>query len=115
MIVRQKKCCGGRSASSAVRPSCIECVEKHAGAAYVLLAETRDGYAHRLRAVGHLHEAEDESQEWPALHAFIREARKSYQAAEVMPDWARLQELITAVRAMESRRLTAGRRHPESI
>ncbi len=115
MIVRQKGCCGGKSTSAAVRPSCIECVEKHVGAAYVLLAETRDGYAHRLRAVGHLHEAEDESQEWPGLHVFIREARKTYQADEAMPDWARLQDLILEIRAMESRRMTMGRRHPGSI
>lgn len=47
------------------RTSCLECIEKHLGAAYVLLTETRDGYAHRLRAIGHLHEAEDESQEFP--------------------------------------------------
>lgn len=45
------------------RPSCLECVEKHLGAAWVLLAEYRDGYPHRLRAIGHLHEAEDESQD----------------------------------------------------
>jgi hypothetical protein len=24
--------------------------------------------SHRLRAIGHLHEAEDESQQWPDLH-----------------------------------------------
>ncbi|MBP8954792.1 MAG: hypothetical protein KBI47_20550 [Armatimonadetes bacterium] len=62
----------------------------HLGAAYVLLAETLDGYAHRLRAIGHLHEAEDESQEWPELHAAIREARKAYQTDGTMPDWESL-------------------------
>ena len=40
------------------RPSCIDCVEKHLGAALVLLTETREGYAYRLRAIGHLFEAE---------------------------------------------------------
>jgi len=34
--------------------------------------------AHRLRDVSHLHEAEDESQEWRDLHAAIRDARKAY-------------------------------------
>ena len=69
------------------RPSCIECVEKHLGAACVLLGEVREGYAHRLRAIGHLFEAEDESQEWPKLHAAIRTARKAYQAGGTMSDW----------------------------
>jgi len=80
------------------RPSCIECVEKHLGAAYVLLTEAREGYAYRLRAVGHLFEAEDESQEWPDLHAAIRQARKAYQADGTMPDWNTLEALIDQVR-----------------
>ena len=69
------------------RPSCIECVEKHLGAALVLLTETREGYAYRLRAIGHLFEAEDESQAWPELHAAIRAARKAFQADGTLPDW----------------------------
>ena len=78
------------------RPSCAACVEKHLGAAYVLLAELNDlpdarraeppNLSRRLRAIGHLFEAEDESQEWPGLHAAIREARKGYQAANSLPD-----------------------------
>lgn len=80
------------------RPSCIECVEKHLGAAYVLLTEAREGYAYRLRAIGHLFEAEDESQEWPNLHAAIRAARKAYQADGTMPDWPALEGLILEVR-----------------
>ena len=79
------------------RPSCIECVEKHLGAAMVLLSELNDlpddevarrqGFSRRLRAIGHLFEAEDESQEWPELHAAIRAARRAYQADGTMPDW----------------------------
>jgi hypothetical protein len=80
------------------RPSCLECVEKHLGAACVLLAETQDGYAYRLRAVGHLHEAEDESQQWPALHEAVRTARKAYQTQGAMPDWQKLQEQIEEAR-----------------
>jgi len=68
-------------------------VEKHLGAAWVLLAEYRDGYPHRLRAIGHLHEAEDESQEWPELHRAIREARKAYQQNGTMPEFEVLAEL----------------------
>jgi len=80
------------------RPSCIKCCEKHLGAAYVLLTEVRHSYAHRLRTIGHLFEAEDESQEWPELHAAIRQARKHYQAAEEMPDWNTLQGMVPEVR-----------------
>jgi len=71
----------------------------HLGAALVLLTETREGYAYRLRAIGHLFEAEDESQEWPQLHAVIREARKRYQAGEEMPDWEMLGQQVAVLRA----------------
>lgn len=80
------------------RLSCLECVEKHLGAAYVLLTETRSGYAHRLRAVGHLHEAEDESQAWGSLNQAIRAARRAFQVMGLIPDWARLQGLVEAAR-----------------
>jgi len=98
-----KRCgCKARNAavqaSAPTRPSCLECVEKHLGAACVLLAETADGYAHRLRAIGHLHEAEDESQEWPALHTAIRAARKTYQTEGTIPDWDALGKLVQEVR-----------------
>jgi len=93
-----------RRACTPTRPSCIECVEKHLGAAYVLLTEVRDGYAHRLRAIGHLFEAEDESQEWPELHAAIRDARRRYQAAGEMPDWEGLESMLSKllIRVKES-------------
>jgi len=84
------------------RASCVECVEKHLGAAYVLLTETRDGYAHRLRAVGHLHEAEDESQEWPELHNAIRAARKAYQINGTMPDWESLAGTMARTTAVKT-------------
>jgi len=76
------------------RPSCIECIEKHLGAACVLMSECRDGYPYRLRIIGHLHEAEDESQQWPELHAAIRQARKEYQAGGVMPGWEALDSML---------------------
>jgi hypothetical protein len=65
-------------------------VQKHLGAAWVLLAEHRDGYPQRLRAIGHLHEAEDESQAWPELHNAIRDARKAYQRRSHVPDFVAL-------------------------
>jgi hypothetical protein len=104
-LIPKAKKCGNcpplvvpRRSYTPTRPSCIECVEKHLGAAYVLLTEAREGYAYRLRAVGHLFEAEDESQEWPELHAAIRDARTRFQAVGEMPDWQALDEILAAVR-----------------
>jgi excisionase family DNA binding protein len=64
------------------------------------IAEHRDGYPHRLRAIGHLHEAEDESQAWPKLHDAIRAARKAYQQTAAMPDFAALAEGVAARRPL---------------
>jgi hypothetical protein len=82
------------------RDSCIECVEKHLGSAAVLITETRNGYPHRMLAIGHLHEAEDESQHWPALHEAIRMARKRYQQTDIVPDFAALSTLAAGARGM---------------
>lgn len=76
------------------RRSCRECVEKHLGAARVLLSEVENYPDHRLLVIGHLHEAEDESREWPMLHEAIRQARKAYQTEGTIPDWKRLYALI---------------------
>ena len=104
-LIPKAKKCGNcpplivpRRSYTPTRPSCIECVEKHLGAAYVLLTEAREGYAYRLRAVGHLFEAEDEAQEWPELHAAIRDARTRYQTGEQMPDWNDLDGKLGRVR-----------------
>jgi hypothetical protein len=83
----------------ATRPSCMECVTKHLGAAWVLISEHQNGYPHRLLAIGHLHEAEEESQNWPELHAAIREARKAYQRAGVMPDFTALATKVASLQA----------------
>ena len=48
--------------------------------------------------MGHLFEAEDEAQEWPELHAAIRDARTRYQAGDEMPDWQALGGMLAAVR-----------------
>jgi hypothetical protein len=84
-------------APSITRESCIECVEKHLGAALVMLSEIRAGYDYRLRVIGHLHEAEDESQAWPALHDAIRNARKTYQHTGSAPNFDTLAQLTQAV------------------
>ena len=54
----------------------------------VLLSETKNGYPHYLLAVGHLHEAEEESRDaWPDLAASIRTPRKELQTTGTVPDW----------------------------
>lgn len=86
----------GNTHAASARPSCIECVEKHLGAAWVLLDECHDGYPHRLLVIGHLHEAEDESRVWPQLHEAIRSARKLYQQEGAVPDFELLTDLLEA-------------------
>jgi hypothetical protein len=95
---RRRGGCGERPASGG-RTSCIECVEKHIGAAMVMIDEVADGYdAHRLRAVGHLHEAADESRAWPELHDNLRAARRAYQADGAVPDWDALAAMAARIR-----------------
>lgn len=83
--------CGDKKAKPRIghpRKSCRECVEKHIGAAMVILGEAAKGYDHHLLAVGHLHEAEEESaREWPALSVRIRAARKGLQSSNRNPEW----------------------------
>ena len=95
--IRISKSCGcrlnareKREQNPTVRVSCLECVEKHLGAAAVILSEIHNGYEYRLRFVGHLHEAEEESQEFSTLHEMIRQARKAYQLNETVPNWESL-------------------------
>ena len=54
--------------------------------------------AHRVRAIGHLHEADGESQEFPDLHVAIRAVSKSYQTDGKMPEWEALAQAAEAVR-----------------
>ena len=56
-------------------------------------------YPHRLRAIGHLVEAEDESQEWPELHGAIRDARQVFQHTGAMPDFTEIAALVHGVHA----------------
>jgi hypothetical protein len=79
------------------RQSCIECVEKHIGAAFVIASEIHDGYAYRLRLIGHLHEAEDESQQYLELHNLIRQTRKEYQKNNTIPNWELLAQKISEI------------------
>jgi len=78
---------------------------KHLASVLVPLTETRERYAYRPRNIGHLFEAEDESQEWPQLHAAIREAWKADQADGAVPNWETL-----AARTHERRARSCPRR-----
>ncbi len=50
-------------------------------------------YSHRRRTIGHLHEAEEESQKWRALRA----ARTAYLVDACIPDWEALAHAAEAV------------------
>ena len=103
-LIQVTKRCGCRRNSrdeqelNPPRPSCIECVEKHVGAAEVLLSEIFNGYQYHFRFIGHLHEAEEESQEWPDLHELLRRTRIEYQKNGRSPDWPVLHQHIVEIR-----------------
>jgi hypothetical protein len=84
------------------RESCIECVEKHIGSAMILLAEIQNGYSYRVRLIGHLHEAEDESRSWTTLHNMIRDARKQFQKNSTPPNWDLISnEILRIINSLE--------------
>ncbi len=56
---------------------------------------------HRLRAIGQVHEAEDESQQWPDLHTAIRDARRAYDTDGTIVDWGSLEPPAGDVRQPE--------------
>lgn len=80
------------------RNSCIECVEKHIGAAWVLASEYQNGYPYHTLIVGHLHEAEEESKQWPHLNSMIRDSRKEFQSMGRIPDFQLLSLKIKEIR-----------------
>jgi hypothetical protein len=102
MVVQKLRSCRckktSRNHEPISRPGCLECVEKHLGAAMVILSEIHAGYTYHLRLIGHLHEAEEESQEWDALFRLIRQARKAYQTQQVIPDWTHIANELANVK-----------------
>lgn len=97
-------CCGGEVAERKEfipRPSCIDCVEKHLGAASVLLSEIHVGYEYNLFFIGHLHEAEDESRQFPELCKMIRHARVNWQKRRIVPIWSDLAREISNLRGVD--------------
>ena len=55
-----------------------------------------NGY--RFFLIGHLHEAEEESQQWQDLHNAIRKARRDYIHNGTTPDWESLATQIATIR-----------------
>jgi len=80
-----------------VRTANLAGVEKHLGAAWTIATELKSGHAYRMRLVGHLHEAEEESRACPDLHRMIRTARKAYQETGNFPDWEMLADQLHAL------------------
>ena len=78
------------------RDSCLECVTKHFSAALVLSSEIFAGYnKYEYLFIGHLHEAHEESQEFPKLYAELVKARREYQRKKIMPDFNKIIEIIS--------------------
>lgn len=104
----KKETCGGCKNSAKVaayhpyqvRQCCLDCVEKHIGAAWVLLRELQEGYVHhRLLFIGHLHEAENESVAWPKLSLSLRAYRKQFQATGAFPNFYIISKLLQECRS----------------
>lgn len=87
---------GGRSRSVGTQRCCFF-GQRYDGSQPLISIRAR-AYANRLRAVGHLHEAEDESQQFGDLHAAIRAAREAYQTDGTMPGGAAPDQAAKAVR-----------------
>lgn len=101
--LRKSSGTSGLNGLNETRPSCPICVQKHLGSACVILAEMRDGYdapgnMHPMLFVGHLNEAADEAQQWPALHNAIREARIAWQMKRIEPDFEKLCAMVEAIK-----------------
>lgn len=82
------------------RETCLFCVSKHISQAIVLMQEAYAGYPiHRWLAVGHLGEAEAESQhDFPILSQCIRETRCRLMSQETSDGCKSLMSLLTEVR-----------------
>lgn len=83
------------------RESCLFCVSKHISQAIVLMQEAYAGYPlHRWLAIGHLAEAEAESQkDFPLLAIMIRETRCVLMGQETSDGQNSLMTLLEKARA----------------
>ena len=62
--------------------------------------EAKSGYPHYVLAVGHLHEAEEESRAaWPDLAGSIRAARKDLQTTGTVPEWEGIMGMMERIAA----------------
>lgn len=90
------------NASTAPRPSCLDCVRKHIGQSAVLFQEALQGYPdHRWLALGHLAEAESESQAICSDFAgrLRNERRKCENEDSYVPDCMALLGIVSNLNA----------------
>ena len=69
-----------KNISIITRSSCLECVVKHLSSAMVIFDEDPIGHYNYMLAVGHLAEAEQESQEYPKIEDSIYTLRMLLQS-----------------------------------
>lgn len=81
--------------SVVMEEDCLECVEKHIGAAHEQFKEVPQGYPeHILSAIGNLVEAQNAATNFPEIAAAIREARISFQRKGEIPDLVKIELLV---------------------
>jgi len=84
------------------RKSCIECVEKHIGAAMVLESEMGKGYRHHFLALHHLKEAERMMRmEKPELADEIARQREAFASRGQQADWCGVSMALSLVRGAD--------------
>lgn len=94
-------------AEESPRPDCADCVRKHLGQAAALIQESIQGYPdHIWLAIGHIAEAEAESQgRWPDFAERLREERKKLESEDgYSPDMVALIHEVTKRVIKESTR-----------
>lgn len=81
--------------SVAMDEDCLECVEKHLGAAYEQFKEIPNGYPeHILSAIGNLVEAQNAATGFPDIAYSIRKARITFQRNGEIPDLVEIEKLV---------------------
>lgn len=81
--------------SATIEENCLECVEKHLGAAHEQFKEVPQGYPeHILSAIGNLVEAQNAATNFPEIAAAIREARIAFQRKGEIPDLVKIELLV---------------------
>lgn len=89
------------------RESCLFCVKKHVGKAFVLYKELLsaepsregegkvNGLLNHLEIIGNLQAAADEATQYRELYSLLLESERSYRYEGIAPDWEKI-ALLTA-------------------